>query len=211
MKLSVLGATGATGEQIVRHGLAAGHEVTAVVRRPEAVRVADPWLRVITGDVLQPASLAPGIAGAGAVLSALGSRTMRRPATVYSAGTAAVLDAMREAGVRRFVGITAAPVGSRAQQSPLDRYLVHPLLWRAFGPVYADMRRMEALVAASDRDWTVFRPPRLTNAAATGRYRLAVDAPLPRAWTISRADLAAAMVAAAQDPALAGHAVSIAA
>lgn len=144
MKLTVLGATGATGEQVVRYGLAAGHEVTAVVRRPEAVRVADPRLRVITGDVLQPESLAPGIAGADAVLSALGSRTMRQPTTVYSAGTAAVLGAMRDAGVRRFVGITAAPVGPRAQQSALDRYLVHPLLWWAFGAVYADMRRMEA-------------------------------------------------------------------
>ncbi|PZS38494.1 MAG: hypothetical protein DLM62_13470 [Pseudonocardiales bacterium] len=67
------------------------------------------------------------------------------------------------------------------------------------------MRAMEAVVAASDRDWTVFRPPRLTNTAATGRYRLAVDAPLPRARTVSRADLATAMVAAAQDPTLAGH------
>jgi putative NADH-flavin reductase len=211
MRLTVFGATGATGEQIVRQGLAAGHEVTAVVRHPDAMRVADRRLRVIRGDVLQPASLSPGVAGAGAVLSALGSRTLRRPTTVYSAGTAAVLGAMREAGVRRFVGITAAPVGPRAQQSPLDRYLVHPLLWWVFGAVYEDMQRMEALVAASDRDWTVFRPPRLTDAAATGRYRLAVDAPLPRAWTVSRADLAAAMVAAVPDSTMAGHAVSIAA
>lgn len=211
MKLTVFGATGATGEQIVRHGLAAGHEVTAVVRHPDAMRVADQRLRVIVGDVLQPASLPAGIAEAGAVLSALGSRTMRRPTTVYSAGTAAVLGAMREAGVRRFIGITAAPVGPRVQQSPLDRYLLHPLLWWAFGAVYEDMRRMETLVADSGRDWTVFRPPRLTNAGPTGRYRLAVDAPLSRAWTISRADLAAAMLAAVPDSTMVGHAVSIAA
>ena len=103
----------------------------AVVRHPDAMRVADQRLRVIVGDVLQPASLPAGIAEAGAVLSALGSRTMRRPTTVYSAGTAAVLGAMREAGVRRFIGITAAPVGPRVQQRPLDRYLLHPLLWWA--------------------------------------------------------------------------------
>ncbi|HJT02842.1 MAG TPA: NAD(P)H-binding protein [Pseudonocardiaceae bacterium] len=211
MKLTVFGATGATGEQIVRHGLAAGHEVTAVVRNPDAMRVADPRLRVRVGDVLQPESVPPAVAGAGAVLSALGSRTMRQPTSVYSAGTAAVLAAMRDAGVRRFVGITAAPVGPRAQQSPLDRYLLHPLLWWAFGAGYADMRRMETLVAASGRDWTVFRPPRLTDTAATGHYRLAVDTPLPRAWTISRADLAAAMVAAVTDSTMVGHAVSIAA
>ena len=69
---------------------------------------------------------------------------------------------------------------------------------------------MEDLLAASDRDWTVFRPPRLTNGAPTERHRTAVDAPLPRAWSVSRADLAAAMLAAAQDPALVGHAVTIA-
>jgi len=51
----------------------------------------------------------------------------------------------------------------------------------------------------------------LTNADPTGRYRLAVDAPLSRAWTISRADLAAAMLAAVPDSTMVGHAVSIAA
>jgi hypothetical protein len=71
-----------------------------VVRRREAVRVAGPRLRVITGDVLQPAFVLPGIAGASAVLSALGS-AMRRPTKVYSAGTAAVLGAMDEEGMRR--------------------------------------------------------------------------------------------------------------
>ena len=118
---------------------------------------------------------------------------------------------MRDAGVRRFVGMTAVPVGPEDQKSALDRYLVHPLLHRYLGGGYDDMRRMEDLLAASDRDWTVFRPPRLTNGASTGRYRIAVDGPLPRARSVSSADLAAAMLAAAQDPALVGHAVTIAA
>ncbi|MGH3549901.1 MAG: NAD(P)-dependent oxidoreductase [Pseudonocardiaceae bacterium] len=207
----MLGASGATGEQILRRGLAAGHQVTAVARCPEAVQESHPRLRVVAGDVLQPASLPAAIAGTEVVLSALGSRAMREPTTVYSAGTAAVLAAMGEAGVRRFIGITAAPLGPKNQHGVLERYLVNPVLWWFFGAQYADMRAMEALVAASDRDWTVFRPPRLTHTAATGHYRLAIDAPLPRAQTVSRADLAAAMVAAAQDPTLVGHAVSIAA
>ncbi|HEV8045290.1 MAG TPA: NAD(P)H-binding protein [Rubrobacter sp.] len=195
----------------VREALAAGHEVTAVARRPDAVAPTDPRLRVVPGDVLDPASLRDGVVGADAVLSALGSRRMNRPTTVYSAGTAEVLAAMRDADVRRFVGVTAAPVGPDDHKSALDRYLVHPLLHRFFGGGYDDMRRMEDLLAASDRDWTVFRPPRLTNGASTGRYRTAVDGPLPRVWSVSRADLAAAMLAAAQDPALVEHAVAIAA
>ena len=210
MKLAVFGPTGSTGEQIVRRALAAGHEVTAVARRPGAVAPADPRLRVVAGDVLDPASLRGGVVGADAVLSALGSRRMNRPTTVYSAGTAAILAAMREADVRRFVGVTAIPAGPGDHNSALDRYVVLPLLRRFFGGGYDDMRRMEDLLAASDRDWTVFRPPRLTNGAPTERHRTAVDAPLPRAWSVSRADLAAAMLAAAQDPALVGHAVTIA-
>jgi putative NADH-flavin reductase len=211
MKLTVFGPTGATGEQIVRQALTSGHEVMAVARRPEAVPLTDPRLRVVYGDVLNPASLHDGIVGADAVLSALGSRQMSRPTKVYSAGTAAVLAAKRDAGVRRFVGVTAVPVGPEDQKSVLERYLVHPLLHRFFGGGYDDMRRMEELLAESDLDWTVFRPPQLTNGPPTGRYRAAIDAPLPRAWRVSRADLAAAMLAAANDPALIGHTVTIAA
>ena len=66
------------------------------------------------------------------------------------------------------------------------------------------------VVAASDRDWTVFRPPYLTNGGSTGRYRIALDSPLPRARSVSRADLAAAMLAAVKDPTPIGNAVTIA-
>ena len=211
MKLTVFGPTGPTGEQIVRQALASGHQVTAMARRPEAVAPTGQRLRVVYGDVLNPSSVRDGVAGADAVLSALGSRQMNRPTTVYSAGTAAVLAAMRETDVRRFVGVSAVPVGPEDQKSALERYLVHPLLHLFFGGGYDDMRRMEEVLAASDRDWTVFRPPYLTNGASTGRYRIAVDSPLSRARSVSRADLAAAMLAAANDPALVGHAVTIAA
>src|SRR5215213_509494 len=60
MKLTVFGPTGATGEQIVRQALALGYEVATVVRRPEAVTLTDPHLRVVRGDVLDPASLGGG-------------------------------------------------------------------------------------------------------------------------------------------------------
>ena len=169
MKLTVFSPTGSAGEQLVRQALAAGHEVTSVARRPDAVTPTDPRLRVVLGDVLDPASLHDGVVWADAVLSALGSRQMNRPTKVYSADTAAVLAAMCDAGARRFVGVTAIPVGSEDQKSALERCLVHPLLHRFFGGGYDDMRPIEDLLAASDRDWTVFRPPPLTNGASTGR------------------------------------------
>lgn len=59
---------------------------------------------------------------------------------------------------------------------------------------------MEARLRASAADWTVLRPPRLTDGPATGRCRTAVDARLRRARSLSRADLALAMLDALGDP-----------
>ena len=50
-------------------------------------------------------------------------------------------------------------------------------------------------------DWTIMRPPRLTDGPVTGRYRTSIDGGLPRSLTVSRADLAACMLAVIGDPA----------
>src|ERR1700720_3068189 len=75
MKLTIFGATGATGTCLTRQALAAGHEVTAVVRDPSRLPVpAQPRLRTVIADVMDPASIIPAIAGADAVISAVGPR-----------------------------------------------------------------------------------------------------------------------------------------
>jgi putative NADH-flavin reductase len=75
MKLTIFGATGATGTTLVSQALAAGHEVTAVVRDPARLAVADsPRLRIVTADVMDPDAIGPAVTGADAVLSAVGPR-----------------------------------------------------------------------------------------------------------------------------------------
>ncbi len=211
MKIAVLGPTGGTGRQVVKQALRAGHHVTAVARTPDALIDDHPNLRVRAGDVLDPASLEGAFDGAQAVLSALGSHSSRAPTILYSRGTANVRAEMRRAGVRRLLAISADPASPPEQKSLLDRLIVHPLLHLFFGGSYADLRRMEAdLRAADDVDWTVFRPPRLRDGDATGAYRAAAEARLPRARAITRADLAAAMLAAIEDTSLLDKSVAIA-
>ena len=122
MKLTVFGATGGTGEELVRQALAAGHEVTAVVRHPEALAIRDPHLTAAPGDILSPAWPGTGLSKADAVLSALGARQRKNPARVYSRGTAAVIEAMDKEGVRRFVGISAGPVAPDSAKPFMDRH-----------------------------------------------------------------------------------------
>ncbi|RSN11465.1 hypothetical protein DMB42_12795 [Nonomuraea sp. WAC 01424] len=199
MKLTVFGATGGTGRQVVAQAVAAGHDVTVVARDPARVPAAD-RARVIGGDVLTPGPWQAALAGQDAVLSCLGSTDRGNPTTVYSGGTAAIVAAMREGGVRRLLCLSSAgleiPPGT-----PLGRRLVTRfVIQRLYRHGYADMERMErALADVRDIDWTVVRPPMLTDGPLTGVYRTAVNANLAKAGTISRADLAHYLIAQVTD------------
>lgn len=200
MHLTVFGSSGRTGAQVVRLALEAGHTVTAAARDPADVPDSHERLRTVRVDVLDPTSLAGSMAGTDAVVSTLGASNGRRPTTVYSAGVTNILDAMRTAGVRRFIGLSAVPVTPRAEVGLMDRLLVYPILYRFFGASYADMARMEQVLRHSDADWTIVRPPRLTDGSLTGRYRTAVNHHLRGGRAISRGDLATAILDLLENP-----------
>jgi putative NADH-flavin reductase len=210
MKLTILGATGATGTALTGQALAAGHQVTAVVRDPARLAVpAHPRLRAITADVMDPASITAAIDGADAVLSAVGPRGTG-PTTVIQDSARSIIQAMGKTGTRRFLQVSGSIVADQGE-SPYLRYLLKPLARRTFlRHVCADMRRGEQEIQDSDLDWTIFRPPSLTGKAATGTYRTATDRNLPHGFTISRADLAACMLTSLTDPATIHHHIAIA-
>jgi putative NADH-flavin reductase len=209
MRITVFGSTGSTGRLIILAALDAGHNVTAAARRPSEIGIAHERLDTVQADVLDPSSLDGACNGTDAVISAIGAR-QNRPTTIYSAGVANLLETMRGAQVQRLVCISAMPLTPRSEVGPFERRIVYPLLYRFFGEVYSDMARMEQTLRNSDVDWTTLRPPRLTDKAATGSYRTAINGPLARARTISRADLAAAVVQALDDPSAMRATVAIA-
>jgi putative NADH-flavin reductase len=200
MRLSIFGATGGTGTCLVEQALKAGHEVTAVVRDPARLAIAaHPRLQVMTADIMDPASILPAVAGADAVLTGVGPRGTG-PTTVIRDSLASIVAAMQNAGVHRLLALSGSIVADEGE-SPYLRYLLKPLARRTFlRHVCADMRAGEAEVRASDLDWTIVRPPALTDKRARGAYRTAVDRSLPRGLRIPRADLAACMLALADDP-----------
>jgi NAD(P)H-binding len=130
--------------------------------------------------------------GVDAVLSAIGTHG-RQPTTVYSVGAANIRDATHYAGVQRFIGISGLRVTRRSELGLVERWIVVPSLAMFFGEMYADMRRMEQVLRDGDLDFTIMRPPQLTNKPATGKHTTAINQHLPRARKISRADLAAEM------------------
>ncbi|MFJ5515565.1 NAD(P)-dependent oxidoreductase [Streptomyces griseoluteus] len=209
MRLTVFGATGGVGGEIVRQALEAGHEVTAVVRDPARLTAAGERLHVVRADLSDPEALRGAVAGRDAVLSGLGARS-RRAAGVTARLTGAVLAAMAAEGVRRLVIVSAAPVGPAPEDDgPLDRAL-RSVVSAVLKDVYADLRETEAALARSTAEWTSVRPPRLLDRPLTGRYRTVVGG-FPRGGrTIGRADVAHAMLAALGDPATVRQGVGVA-
>jgi len=198
MKIVVFGATGGTGRQVVTQALACGHEVTAIVRNPAAVDIRHERLEIVKGDVLDRSSISPWIAGKDAVLSALGVNH-RKPTTVYSEGTGNIVKAMREEGVHRLICLSSAGLAIPSDTPFMQRLVIQFVIQPMYKYAYEDMARMEAMVRTTGLDWTVIRPPRLTNGAMTGTYRTAVKQPLHKAQGISRADLADYMMKSIQD------------
>ncbi|GAA2392401.1 SDR family oxidoreductase [Streptomyces glaucosporus] len=206
MRLTVLGATGGTGRQLVRQALDAGHRVTAVVRDPARLAVGpgpSGSLEVVTADVTDAKALRPAVEGRDAVLSALGAggNKQARAFPVASRGTRAALGAMESCGVRRLVVVSAAPVGPAPEGDSLSGRLAHAVLRRALSAVYADLAAMEEALRNSSAEWTVLRPPQLVDKPLTGRYERVPGGAVPRRHRIARADLAHAMLAALDDPA----------
>jgi len=72
MKIAVFGATGNIGQRIIWEAMAREHQVTAILRDPSRLQQRQPQLRVVAGDVLNPARVAAAVAGQDAIVSAVG-------------------------------------------------------------------------------------------------------------------------------------------
>ena len=211
MRVTVFGANGRIGSHVVRQALDRGFTVTAVARHPIHPDLRHRALEVTTVPTLDDIdALAPVVRGSAAVLSCVGPRG-RHDGPVASTATRAILGAMHAEGVRRLVAVSAAPVGPAPDgDSFLNRRILLPAISALLKDLYADLRAMEDAMANSPAQWTVVRPPKLVNKPLTGRYRTAIGSSVARGYTISRADVAHAMLAAADDPATIHRAIGIA-
>lgn len=187
MKLLVLGATGGTGLEIVRQAIALRHQVTAFVRSPERLKPFAGQIVIQQGDLLKTAELGEAVRGHDAVLSGFGPRVpiAKADATLLRDFASALTTAMQVTGVRRIVLVSTAFLFKDAIVPPAY------LFGRLFFPgVVIDATAMEQITMESGLDWTILRPPQLTDKPHTGRYRLRDGHLPPFGFNISRADVA---------------------
>ena len=192
MKLAIFGASGATGRHLLQLALEAGHTVTVLLRSADSLLLHHPALTAVVGQFDQVATVESVVQGADAVISVLGARKGGAQ-TVCSDAMRTILPAMQATDVRRLIALSAYGASETRKASWFIRFVRMVIAEKM-----RDKDRMEALVRASGTDWTLVRPPVLTNGEASGRYHSGSGLRPGITGRLSRADLAAFMLQTAE-------------
>src|SRR5258708_11516598 len=203
MNLIIFGASGRTGRPLIEQAKAEVHQVTAFVRNPDVSLLSDSTITVIRGDLLDVAAVARATDGQNVILSAVGvpGGRGRAPTTLFSHGMKNIVSGARLAGVKRIIAVGSSGVDlktkARFPVNILAELIVRPLL----RGIYDDIARMEAWLANVELDWTVMRPPYLTQGRLTTHYRTGVRHHIRATPRISTADVAHCMLKVIPDQA----------
>jgi putative NADH-flavin reductase len=199
MRLTVLGATGGIGKLLIPLALDRGYEITAFARAPEKIASngssalrSHPGLHIIGGDLFNARQMAEAIRGSDVVLSAFGPTTLR-PTHLRRDFGRTLVQALHSAGVPRFIHVSSAFCFKEG--GLLYAVMTNTL----FRNVTIDHCDADNEMSQSDLDWTILRPPRLTDGPANGNLRVTAGH-LAKGLTITRADVARFMLQEAANP-----------
>lgn len=187
MKFLVIGATGRTGGLFTTKALDQGHEVTALVRRADADL--DPRSHLVTGSVTDAAVIADAARGHDAIISTLGVKSIRDTPTLITDTVRAIIASTKASGVDRVVIVSAFGVGESLAKAS---FLVSPLFRTVLRKAYADKAASDALLRASDLEWTIEYPGALNDRDGTPYTAAALEdvSKLPLFPSTSRANVA---------------------
>ena len=185
MKIALFGATGHLGQGILNEALSRGYDVVAVVRDASRLTQHNDKLKVVTGDVAQPASWLNAVRGVDAVVASLSARRDGNPGSV-PANADVLLDNLPKAGVKRLLWVGGA--GS-LEVAPGVKVIDDPHFPDAWKPeAIAQSKALDMLRASkADVDWTYISPAALIeDGERSGKYRVGGDQLLVDANGVSR-------------------------
>lgn len=178
LRILIIGASGGTGQHALRIAVERGHHVTTLLRRP--IPNSPPSVRQIVGDPMDMADLAPLLFEQDVVVSCLGQRNAAMPHLLADAAQTVIDSAPAHL---RYVVVSQGLLFPT--MNPLV-FAVRAVLRR----ITADSASMEEHVCKSGLNWTIIRPPRLSNGPSHEAYVAALDR-MPRGRSaMSRATLA---------------------
>jgi putative NADH-flavin reductase len=191
MNLTVFGATGGVGREVVTQALDRGDHVTAYVRNPAKLDITHPTLTIVAGELTDADAVQRAIQGADAVISALGPSLDRKATGMPLVdGTRTIVDTTQAEGVERYIGMATPSLRDPRDTGSLLGRIV-PLMGRTFLPrAYQELLEMSKHVTDSPLSWTIARFTRPTDGARTGTVRSGFLGRDRIGASITRADIA---------------------
>jgi putative NADH-flavin reductase len=171
MKITIFGATGRTGSRLVKKALRDKHEVTIVTRQIAKVCFDPAELRIVEGNVLTPEIVQTAVEGADVIISCLGADDISKPFKMISEGMKNIVEAMKEAGVKRIVSMSGSGILTHPEAKYRGRIDFPPFLQFSF----EDNLRAYKIIRATDLDWTIVCPTNMPEGPSIGTYRIAID------------------------------------
>ena len=154
MNITIIGASGRTGKQLVEQALARGHQVTALVRSPEKLVEFEKLIQIVSGSAIVVEDVSRAIEHADIVIHCVSVPFLhRKPTDLFSRVTSAVIAARASHAAQRYIVMSS--FGTHH-----GRALPRPANWAyemALGDVADDKEKEEALLEASDLPWTVVK------------------------------------------------------
>lgn len=201
MNVTVFGATGGIGTQVVDQLRDRGHQVTAYLRNPD--KVPAHWgddVTVVVGELADTGAIDRAVQGADAVISALGPSLDRKATGLpLVAGTRNIVEAMLRHDVRRYIGHATPsvldPHETPTWQTRLATFMAKTFLRRAYDELVA----MTQIVTTSELDWTIVRFLAPKDGPATGHIRHGLYGTHKLGFNITRADIATFTAAQTDD------------
>lgn len=189
MKIVVFGASSGIGREVSLQAVAAGHEVVGVARSAATAPPAE-GVQLIAGDATNPTVTAEITADADVIVSAIGIPNPKQPIDLFTKAAKSLVAAAERIPTKRLVVVSAGGGANEPHDTFFTKTIIKPMLRHFLRYLYEDQGRMEKIIEASDTNWTIMRPARLTTGKYSGKYRTAHNDAVPGGLSIARADVA---------------------
>jgi putative NADH-flavin reductase len=178
MNLLIFGATGFSGQAILKLALSKGFQVTVLVRNKSAITIQNENLTVIQGNVLDRNDIKKALEHHDAVIQCLGvgGKGDGKPTTFISDATRIIVEEMEKQQIKRLIAMSNVGAGnSLAFQPWFFTKIILPYFMKWLKVIIDDKNRMEPIIMNSALDWTIVRCPNIVNKTPKGNVHATLD------------------------------------
>lgn len=193
MKLTIFGATGGTGKQLIKQALVEGNHVVAYVRNPSKLEIMHKDLTIVGGELADQMMIEQAVNGVDAVISVLGPKNGSKNKPITQ-GMLNIIAAMNKYGVRRLIVSSTLSVKDPKDLPDFKSKVLVSFVKLTMRSAYEEILCVAETVRNSDLDWTILRLTTLNNNPKSGKVRVGYLGMDEVGMRISRADLAEFML-----------------